>query len=107
MEEYRLAHFATVPRGRVVFRFHNAGTLDHGPVLIPLPADAPPIAVQLRGSERRSVSPLAGIAPSPPGSRRSLAVDLRPGRYALICTIADPDGRTHAVKGMASDLRVR
>lgn len=108
MDEYRLSGLPTVlPRGRVVFRFHNVGNRLHGPLLIPLPDDMPPIDVQLRGPDRRSLFPLAGIAPSVPGSRRAIAVDLRPGRYAVLCPITADDGKPHSVKGMATEFRVR
>lgn len=107
MDEYRFSRVSTIAAGRVVFNFHNDGALRHGPAMIPLPNDVPPIAEQVRGTNRRSVAPVAGIAASPRGSTRPVAVDLAAGRYAIVCFIVDPDGRSHAVKGMATEFRVR
>lgn len=107
MEDYRFAHQDELPRGRVVFRVTNAGKQVHRLALIPLPEDVPPIAEQIRGSERRSVLSLAAIANQRPGARTAFAVDLAPGRYAFICFIVDKDGGSHARKGMASEFRAR
>ncbi|HUP69602.1 MAG TPA: hypothetical protein VM142_07265 [Acidimicrobiales bacterium] len=107
MTEYRFELSRPVPRGRVVFRVANRGRVPHRLVLVPLPADFPPIAEQIAGTDRRNVEPLAGIPDRPPGATGAFAVDLRPGRYALVCFIADVDGRTHAQKGMAEEFRLR
>ncbi|MGI8686640.1 MAG: hypothetical protein ACR2MO_16385 [Acidimicrobiales bacterium] len=106
MEEYRFGHPSTTTRGRAVFRVRNAGRSPHQLALVPLPEDFPPIAEQVAGSKRRFVEALARTRKVPPGQRTSFAVDLSPGRYALICFLADPDGVPHANKGMASELRV-
>jgi hypothetical protein len=42
----------------------------------------------------------------PPGSTTSVAVDLAPGRYGLVCFLPDPDGQQHAQKGMSSEFRI-
>ena len=107
MREYRFDHDATIPRGRVVVRAVNAGTLLHRLVLLPLSDDLPPIDQLLRESERRVLVPLAGIPPQLPSKSGTFAVDLAPGRYGMICTLMSRDGNeTHAVKGMASEFRV-
>lgn len=107
MEEYSFTLDRPVPAGRVVFQVRNEGTTGHDLVLAPLAEDIPPIHEQLRGEERRFVEPLAGIPSRPPGATGTFAVDLAPGRYALLCFEADPDGVVHARKGMARELRVR
>ena len=108
MTEYSFAHPAAVPRGRAVIRFHNAGRVAHRFVLIPLPAGFPPIREQLRRPERAVVSPLAGVVDQPPDASGAMAVELLPGRYGLVCYAVDRgDGQSHALKGMASEIRVR
>lgn len=105
MKEMAFDHPPTVPAGRVVFDIANKGTLPHRLILVPLADDFPPIREQLHGSERRVISPQAGIADRLPGGNASFAVDLLPGRYALICYVVGPDGLPHALKGMASEFR--
>lgn len=106
LREYKIGHRAQVPSGRVMFAFRNMGRLPHRPSLVPLADDVPPIDQQLRGSERRAISPYAGIATLAPGETGVFAVDLVPGqRYAFICFAADEDGRPHAVKGMSAEFR--
>jgi hypothetical protein len=106
MREYRFDH-ATVPAGRVVLQVVNRGRLVHRMSLVPLPEELPPIDAQLHGDERRVLSTLAAIADTPPGASGSVAVDLTPGRYAFICFLTDPDGESHALKGMADEFRIR
>lgn len=106
MDEYAFELSATPKPGRVVVEVENAGELDHEVVLVILPEDVPPILEQLRSEERRTVATLAYLPPRPPGGRGSFALDLEPGRYALLCFIEDADGISHALKGMALELRV-
>lgn len=108
MGEYSFDYHKTIPRGRAVFRFVNEGRVAHRPALLPLPEDVPPIAEQLRGSKRRTINPFGGVSDRPPGATGTFAVDLQAGRrYALICYARDPDGSSHALKGMASEFRAR
>lgn len=94
--------------GRVVFRARNVGRLEHALRLVQLPEDMPgTIQQQLRSSERRAVTVVMDLLARPPGSEGFFAVDLAPGRYAMICFVEDADGRQHAVKGMSSEFWVR
>lgn len=107
MREYRFELDRTVPRGRVVFRFVNAGGLRHQPDLIPLSEELPPIDQQVRGERRAVVAPFAGVAARDPGTVGTFAVDLEPGqRYAFVCFARDPDdGQSHALQGMTTEFR--
>jgi hypothetical protein len=106
MSEYAFQHPPDVAPGRVVFRISNAGALPHSMVLVELPDDLPPIVEQLRFGAPQPVANLARLPERPPGSRDTFAVDLRPGRYGMVCFVTDPDGVTHALKGMGSEFRV-
>lgn len=106
LDEMSFGHSPNAPRGRVRMRMENVGRIDHRLVLAPLPEDFPPITQQLSGEERRPITPIAGIPDRAPGETGQFAVDLVPGRYALICFYVDPDGKSHADKGMASEFRV-
>ena len=104
MQEYRFLLRPPTAPGRVVLRIRNTGHLRHDLVLTQLPEDLPPILDQLQGSTRRNATNIASVRPRSPGSRTAIAVDLAPGRYAIICFVQDPDGQQHARKGMAAEF---
>lgn len=106
MDEYRFGYQPPKTRGRLVFEARNVGRIDHQLVLTYLPPGVPPIDRQLRSENRRVVPTVANLPPRRPGGRGTFAVDLEPGRYALICFVRDPDGQ-HAQKGMSSEFRIR
>lgn len=102
----RLEYDHRVPGGRVVFRIVNAGRSTHRLALFPLPDDFPPIDEQLRGAERRPITPFAGVPDHLPGESATFAVDLQPGhRYAMVDFSQDLDGVSQALKGMSSEFR--
>lgn len=97
-----------VAKGRIVLRVTNNGALSHRLLVIPLPEDFPPVLEQVRGQARRHVDPLAAMPSIGKGRSRSLAVDLAPGRYALVCPLTDSrTHEAHARRGMAAEIRVR
>jgi hypothetical protein len=106
LDEYSFELSGTPEPGRVVVEVDNVGALDHEVVLVILPEDVPPILEQLRSEQRRTVATLAYLPPRAPGERGSFALDLEPGRYAFLCFVQDDDGPSHALKGMALELRV-
>lgn len=114
MREYRFDFAAaSLHRGRVIFHVVNDGRLVHRMILAPLPDDFPPIQEQLHGDVRRSIQQALEIRNLEPaakgaghGMSEDIAFDLRPGRYAFLCLYVDPDGVSHATKGMASEFRV-
>ena len=95
-----------IPAGRVVFDVVNDGTEDHSMNLVSLPEDFPPLVEQLRGTERRGTPAVARVPRLAPGERSTFAVDLKPGRYGMICFVTGPDGTSHATKGHAAEFRV-
>lgn len=105
MTEYRFEHGQIVP-GRVVFNVRNEGQQWHRLSLIPLPADFPPLLEQLRGDTRQVVFTKATIPDTPPAGTGTFAVDLSPGRYAMVCLTVGPDGKSHAREGMATEFRI-
>jgi len=108
MHDYNFTSPPVVPRGRVVFRAANAGRVQHELVLVSLPADFPlTIDAQLHSEQRRAFPPVGLLPPRAPGRSGAFAVDVSPGRYAMICFVRDPDGRQHSLKGMSAEFRVR
>lgn len=108
MTEYRFAYEqaeGTLPRGRFVLRARNTGALEHELLVVRLPDGFSGSVSELVGS-RRALPELARER-RPPGGRLTVALDLPPGRYGLLCLLKDDGGGVHAAKGMASDLRVR
>lgn len=107
MDEYAFHLEGGVPPGRVVFHVRNAGEQEHELILTPLPEDFPPVQEQLAGRTRRAVQTMFIVQPRSPGEDTRFAVDLTPGRYAMVCFVTDPDGRTHADKGMSAEFQVQ
>lgn len=106
MREYSFEHPRAVSPGRLVFRARNVGRLAHQFVLVALPEDLPVnMAEQVLDPAPRAFPTVVSTG-AQPGRTTVLAVDLRPGRYGLVCFIEDADGRQHAKKGMASEFRV-
>lgn len=96
-----------VPAGRVVFRAHNAGQAPHELAVVDIPDDPTPSA-GTQGQGRRQVVLTVGIVHArPPGEGGAVAVDLAPGRYALVCLVRDEDGVTHAEHGQRVNFEVR
>lgn len=108
LREFRFEHTAThLVAGRTVFRFVNVGHQKHNPTLVPLDQDVPPIDVQVRGTARRLVAPVASVNYRQPGQIGTFAVDLIPGqRYAFVCFAHTPSGEAHSQKGMTWEFRV-
>lgn len=107
MSEYRFDLKPVSTPGRIVFDVRNTGRLEHELVLISVPDDVPPIDRQLRSEKRLVVPTVARLAPRGPGRRGTFAVDLEPGRYALVCFVKDAAGAQHAQKGMSAEFRIK
>lgn len=106
MKDHRFEHPPAIPAGRVIFQVPNTGGAPHRLTLFPLPEDVPPIDVQLRGGERRRAARFAGVPTQPPGATGKFAVNLVAGRrYAMVCFVQEPDGTSHAQRGMVSEFR--
>lgn len=106
MRDYGFAYDGQITAGRVVFRVHNRGDVAHNLSVVPLTEDIPPIDEQLRGTQRRAITPLARVKARPPGTATTIAVDLTAGvRYAFICFVLDADGQSHSLRGMSSEFR--
>ena len=106
MRDHRFDYEGQIPAGPVRFQIRNAGHATHHLTMALLPEDLPPIAEQLRGTERRFLSPFAGIYDRNPGDTGPFVVNLLAGRrYALICSVRDEDGQPHWMKGMATEFR--
>lgn len=105
MSEFRFDYKSPIPPGRVVFRTHNVGSLDHELILLPLPKDFPPLAVQL-GSGKPVALPTLASNFRRAGTSGTFAVDLEKGRYGMVSLVKGSDGEVDGHKGMFSEFRV-
>lgn len=106
MREYSFEVAHSLPAGRVVFRFSNAGSELHSPGLVALDAGAPQIDAHLRSTDRGPITPFAGVNPRLPGASGTFAVELDAGqRYALVCFLRTTTRESHAEKGMVWEGR--
>lgn len=107
MTEYRFMAPSSAAAGRTIFHVVNGGRIEHSLTLEKLPGDFPPINVQLHSKVRRGAPAVAIMPPLCPGGRNTFAVDLTPGRYAILSAVVGRDGVVDALKGMAAEIRVR
>ena len=49
---------------------------------------------------------VGGVGTIPAGGTAAVTIDLKPGRYVLVCDMPDTDGTPHFAKGMARPLTV-
>ena len=107
VNEYRFDYRGRVPSGRVVFRTRNAGAIAHEVLLVAVPDDFHLSVSEQVKSPTPAAFPTKAIVPERgPQSTGEFAVDMTPGRYALVCFLRDPDGVYHARKGMTAEFTV-
>ena len=106
MRDFYFEYDPTISHGRVVFTVQNQGPSVHQVVLLPLPPGFPPIAQQLRSNVRRPLGTLFYSRPIASGASDRFAVDLLPGRYAMLSLTHDADGVPDDLKGMAVEIHV-
>ena len=101
---------ATVPAGVINFRLVNHGKEAHHAQVIRLEGGKT-TGDFLRTFKDAVATPawvryLGGPVGTVPGREMASTSRLTPGRYALICRIASPDGVTHVRKGMIREFEV-
>ncbi len=92
----------SVPAGKVKFTIANKGSIKHEFVVIK--SNLAPDKLPVRGKEaKESVGPSPGEVPDlPAGKTGHLTVDLKPGKYVLICNLPG-----HYKAGQRTGLTVR
>lgn len=87
----QLKEFKVIPSvrrtraGRVVFVVRNVGSVPHN--LVVLRTDRAPDKLPMAGSVAKEVGRQGKTPVFGPGKSRRLALDLRPGKYVLICNV--------------------
>jgi uncharacterized cupredoxin-like copper-binding protein len=88
--------------GDVTFVAHNAGKLEHE--LVVIRSNRPANHLPLDGKEASETGSRGEIGGVMPGKTGRLTLDLRPGKYVLICNRSDHDG--HYEHGMFAAFTV-
>jgi len=103
LEEYTVSVADSVPSGPVSFRASNLGAIEHE--LTVLRTDLDPDDLPVKDSEARTnargIREVGATERIQAGEEEILALNLRPGRYALICNVPG-----HYQSGMRTGLRV-
>ncbi|CAN5271542.1 hypothetical protein BH23GEM2_BH23GEM2_15230 [soil metagenome] len=99
-----------VSPGLATFRVVNDSPQDHEVLIVQLHG-ATTVEEALRWVENpqgaQPFTMLGGIAPIAPGQANNFSVNLRRGRYGLICFLPDRgDGRPHFLHGMMKEIEV-
>jgi len=74
--------------GKVTFEIRNEGTVEHNFVIF-------------QGTDPKTRKKVFEVDAIKPGERRDLSLDLQPGEYYLVCTVAG-----HEEAGMTATLKV-
>jgi uncharacterized cupredoxin-like copper-binding protein len=100
LREFTLKPASRVARaGRVTFAVSNGGAIRHEFVVLRTNTAA---ADLLKGGEADETGNVGEIGAVPPGQTKTLALNLKPGHYALICNLPG-----HYSAGQHADLTVR
>lgn len=106
MDEYAFDFDAPDQPGRVELRARNVGDEAHELVLVEVPEDFPPMDEFVHDDTPQALQTVAKLPERASGERGTLAVDLAPGRYGLLCFVDGADGEKHALKGMHAEFTI-
>ena len=112
LSDYTFGLPATVRAGKQTWRFVNTAQQEHEALLVML---GPGKTVAEFGSWVDAGMqgpppgmPMGGISPLAPHGASEVALDLKPGNYALICFLPDSkDGKPHFAHGMMTAFEVK
>lgn len=99
----------SISAGPTTIRLVSRGRQDHFVQFVRLSGGHTP-ADYTRASIAHEATPWAisvgGVGTIPPGGAAAVTIDLKPGRYVMLCDISDTDGTPHFAKGMVRPLTV-
>lgn len=90
---------ASVAAGKVTFQVRNTGAIEHE--LVVLRSDRRPNALPVKSGAAVETGLRGEIAKVSPGQQRTLTLNLKPGKYVLICNLLG-----HYKAGQYAALRV-
>ncbi len=99
----------SISAGPTTIRLVSRGQQEHFVQFVKLSEGHTP-ADFVRASIAHEATPWAmsvgGVGTISPGGTAAVTIDLKPGRYVMLCDIADTDGTPHFAKGMVRPLTV-
>lgn len=99
----------SIPAGLTTIEMTNDGRELHHAIFFRLEGGKrlPDLLEAMKGgAEPRWAVPVGGPNGPAPGGTASATVNLKPGRYAVLCVIPSGDGMPHVMKGMAKEVVV-
>ncbi len=102
-----------LPSGEVEIDFENGGAQPHHLIAAPLKGNATAADVEQAIKSEKGQPPIEeegtrNTAVLEGGEGQLVTLDLKPGRYALLCFISDRQGGPpHALKGMVDEVEVK
>ena len=113
LRDFSFTVTAPIVSGTQTLRVVNRGSRLHQLLVVQLP-DSVTAEQEMAWFERGSRGtrpglPSGGVLQLPPGESVLATLHLKPGRYLLLCSVREPDGRSHHSLGMRTllDVRVR
>jgi hypothetical protein len=102
---------AEAPAGLITFSFKNEGAAVHHAQVARLNAGVTfeQLMAAFEQGETAALplfTPVGGPSLTDPGQTSRVALDLKPGAYALLCLVPDQDGVPHLAHGMARPLTI-
>lgn len=90
----------TADAGKLELTLDNAGAIEHEVVV--LKTDEPADGLKGSGGRVSEDDSVGEVSETPAGAKKSTTLDLKPGRYVLVCNIPG-----HYMSGMRATLTVR
>ncbi len=111
LSDYGFTYEGTLTAGEHHLRVHNAATQLHELVLVRLaPGKTAQDFVAWAQGGMKTMPPASfegGVSPLAPGLENEILVDLRPGKYLMVCFVDDAhDGKPHIAHGMMREVTV-
>lgn len=112
MSDYRFALSKPLTAGRHVIKVTNDAAQDHEVLFVKLPpgVTAAGVAEWVEAGMKGPplAMPMGGVSPIARGRSNTIALDLTPGTYGMICFLPDAkDGKPHSVHGMTAQFEVK
>lgn len=112
LSDYKFALSKPLTAGRHVIRVTNDAAQDHEVMFVKLApgTTAKGLAAWVEDGMKGPppAMPMGGVSPIARGRSNTVALDLTPGTYGMICFLPDAkDGKPHSVHGMTAQFEVK
>jgi hypothetical protein len=112
LSDYKFALSKPLTAGRHMIRVTNDAVQDHEVLFIKLPpgTTAAGVAEWVEAGMKGPppAMPIGGVSPIARGRSNTIALDLTPGTYGMVCFLPDAkDGKAHSTHGMTAQFEVK